>query len=32
MMGEVEVAAQAIAAASGPAAVRMRELLKPCTA
>src|SRR6266853_956678 len=28
MMGEVEVAAQAIAAASGPAAVRMRELLK----
>jgi AcrR family transcriptional regulator len=28
MMGEVEVAAQAIAAASGPATVRLRELLK----
>ncbi len=28
MMGEVEVAAQAIAAGSGPAAVRLRELMK----
>src|SRR3984893_14747294 len=28
MMGEVEAAAQAIAAGSGPAAVRLRELLK----